>query len=57
MTTRLGKLPLGKGGIYAALDGRYLTMVVGVTWLLGQLDRELTADETAYQTQWAGPLK
>jgi hypothetical protein len=45
-----------QGGMYAALDGRYLdhdeAMAAGVAWLLEQLDREPTADEAAYRTLW-----
>ncbi|WP_208571138.1 hypothetical protein [Pseudomonas aeruginosa] len=45
-----------QGGMYAALDGRYLdhdeAMAAGVAWLLEQIDREPTADEAAYRTLW-----
>ncbi|HBQ0291108.1 TPA: hypothetical protein L7J39_005642 [Klebsiella pneumoniae] len=50
-----------QGGMYAALDGRYLdhdeAMAAGVAWLLEQLDREPTADEAAYRVLWESALK
>lgn len=47
------KVTAKNGGIYAAHDGRYLTIVAGVTWFLGRLDRV----STAYQPQQLCPLK
>ena len=45
-----------QGGMYGALDGRYLdhdeAAAAGVAWLLEQLDREPTADEAAYRALW-----
>ena len=45
-----------QGGMYGALDGRYLdhdeAMAAGAAWLLEQLDREPTDDEAAYRALW-----
>lgn len=47
-----------QGGMYSALDGRYLdhdeAMAAGVAWLQEQLDREPTADEADYRALWEG---
>jgi hypothetical protein len=49
------------GGMYGALDGRYLehdeAMAAGEAWLQEKLDREPTADEAAYRTLWESALK
>lgn len=49
------------GGIYSALDGRYLdhdeAMATGAAWLLEQLDREPTEHEAAYRAQWESFFK
>jgi hypothetical protein len=50
-----------QGGMYTALDGRYLdhdeAMAAGAAWLLDQFDREPTADETAYRALWESMCK